>query len=59
MNARIRLLWSFWLIVNSKNHGKSSCGGNIMCERMNWVRLLVEKGFRISEVGARDFIVVV
>ncbi len=30
-----------------------------MCERMNWVRLLVEKGFRISEVGARDFIVVV
>jgi len=27
-----------------------------MCERMGWVRLLVEKRFRISEAGARDFI---
>jgi len=26
---------------------------------MDWDRLLVEKGFRASEAGARDFIVVV
>lgn len=27
-----------------------------MCERMDWDRLLVEKRFRVSKAGAKDFI---
>lgn len=30
-----------------------------MYERMDWTRLRVEMRFRVSEAGARDFIVVV
>ena len=27
-----------------------------MCDRMDWNRLLVEKRFRVSEAGTKDFI---